>query len=424
MTGKVDNRTKFGWSLFYLFSFLCVYLFSRGISSISLAGSIVLLGTSLFMPKAVVFQLIIAISPLGNLYKISGLTIAPFLIVIYIIKVLICSKTSLVSKDTAIKMLLAGILFIMSLLSSFVDGFSLVPVVSFFLHLFFLMIVLSNDESNGEDYQAYIWLFIASSLLVCFSTVIFPSISRQLGRAISIYSTANSGFSTTWDFGRLLCISIALLIVNYLEIRRWLVLHVGLILVFIYFIIQCGRFSILLGLFALLLCVPFAYGNRKQGRHYKLTYTILMLLAMIIVFVLAYRFVYPAMTSLRGVEASDNGRFDIWRSYLSLFSSNIKVLLFGVGGGAISEIASKLGIPTAHNIILEKIIEFGIFGTILLLSLLGLMYRGRSFNIARNPRLLPLIAFIGTSLTQGTTSCLYFPILLAICFPQIYEQEE
>ena len=179
----------------------------------------------------------------------------------------------------------------------------------------------------------------------------------------------------------------------------------------------------LLGLGALLVCIPFAYGKEKPLRQ-RIAYSTIMIMIMMIAAYFLVRFVYASMTELRGYGASENGRFGVWSTYLDFLNTNPLVTLFGVGGGAISSIASSLNTATAHNILLEKIVEVGIVGLVFFLLYFSTLYRGRTLNPSRNINVLPLITFLGTALTQGTTGNVAFALLLAICVAERTNQED
>ena len=72
------------------------------------------------------------------------------------------------------------------------------------------------------------------------------------------------------------------------------------------------------------------------------------------------------------------GRFNIWQDYLKAFASDLSLFLFGAGVGA-----PKPNGNAAHNIILEIIYNFGIFGGIILIFMLWLIFVSERKNFRR-----------------------------------------
>lgn len=408
---------------FIALTFGCLVLLSRGTSSISRIGCCVLFAIGFLLPTDELLCLITAVLPTGNIYKLSGgNTAIPFLLLIYILKSVIRGRGS-INKSQASKPLLCIIaLFALTSLSTFIHDVSIIETLPFFMHLVFIVIALTVNHVNDEEmFNQLALYFIVGTLVVCVGTVVFPGVSRSLGN-VSMYSRANPGFASTWDFGRSLSISIAFLMVDFIKTRRRTVIDIGLSLVFLYFLIQCGRFSMLLGLGAMLVCVPFAFGKDKPLRT-RISYTVSMIVVVGIIALVVFRYVYSSMIELRGYGASENGRFGVWGTYFNYLSQNPSVYFTGIGGGAISVLAPRLGISTAHNILLEKVLEVGIIGIIILSIFFSSLYRGKSINPASNINILPLITFLGTALTQGTTGNVAFALLLAMCVAEKNTEE-
>lgn len=400
--------------VFLILTYGCLLMLSRGNSIFSRIGCYALILFSVFLPIDDVLNLIAIILPTGNIYKLGGgYTAIPFLLLVYIVKSFI-KNGSKISADTARPLMWTMVLFIVSIFTTTIHNIRLIEIVPFFMHLVFIVVALRMNNVNEEEkYKSIAFYFLCGTLLVCAGTMIFPGVSRSISN-ISVYSRANPGFASTWDFGRSLSISIAFVIVDFLKTRKHLVLDTVLVLVMLYFLIQCGRFSMLLGLGALLIFIPFAYGTDKPLRQ-RIGYSVIMMVIMAIAAYFMIRYVYASMAELRGYGASENGRYGVWETYFTYLNANPSVVLFGVGGGAISIIASSLNTATAHNIILEKMVEVGIVGLVIFLFYFVTLYRGKTVNPTKNINVLPLITFLGTALTQGTTGNVAFALLLAIC---------
>lgn len=421
MSIRKENQIRFPWVLviFLAFTFGCLVLLSRGLSSASRIGCYVLIGWALLLPTDELLCLIAVALPTGNIFKLGGgYTAIPFLLLIYIIKSFIKNGTKIKS-DVARPLLWTAALFFLGIFTSTAHNISIVEIIPFFMHLVFIVVALRINHINEEDeYTRIAFYFCAGTLLVCVGTVLFPSVSKSISN-ISVYSRANPGFASTWDFGRSLSISIAFVFVSFLKTKKRLILDIILVLIMLYFLIQCGRFSMLLGLGALLICVPFAYGTDKPLRQ-RLLYSAVMIIIIAVLSYVMIRYVYSSMVELRGYGASENGRFGVWSTYLEYLENNPFVVAFGTGGGSISSVAPTLGGSTAHNILLEKITEVGVFGLFLFLLFFITLYRGKTLNPSRNINVLPLITFLGTAMTQGTTGNVAFALLLAMCVADKY----
>lgn len=420
---KSDKR-DFPWLLvlFSALTLVCLFYLNRDIKWASLVFSVLLMIIALFISTDDLICLIAVVLPTGNIFKLPvGYTSIPFLLLIYIFRSLIKNGKKL-SIDTIKPILWIGVLFLFSVFSSFSNNIDLIDIIPFFMHLLFIVIALRINKINDEEnYNRIALYFISGTFLVCIFTQLFPAVSRSLSN-ISVYSKSNPGFASTWDFGRSLSISIAFLVVRVFKKRKHIFIHLILIVFMLYFLIQCGRFSMLLGLGALLICVPIIYSTNKPFVQ-RIIYSIVLFCVMIGIAYLIYTFVYSSMTELRGYGASENGRFGVWKSYFEYLNNNPLVVLFGVGGGAISSIADILGIATAHNIILEKIVELGIVGLLIFYMYFTALYKDKTFSFSSNWNILPLITFLGTSLTQGTTGNVAFAMLLAMCVVDKYNEQ-
>lgn len=414
---KRNTSGRKSYSLLVSFAFLTfitLFMLDHNVLTIRQISSIILIAIGLTLHPDDLICLVAAILPTGNVYMLGGgNTTIPFLLVIYITKLFV-KNGKIVDLNLIRPLIWTTVLFLISLITTTIHNINIIKVIPFFMHLVFIVVALRLNHINDEfRYNKIALYFVVGTLLVCIGTVIFPRVSRLLGNA-SIYMQENAGFSSTWDFGRSLTISIAFVIVNFLKTKKRIILDTIVILIMLYFVVQSGRFSMLVGLGALLICLPFVIGKDRPLKQ-RLLYSVTMMLAIALVAYALIEMVYIPMTKLRGSAASDNGRFDIWKTYFDYLNSNFTVALFGVGGGAISSIAVTLGTATAHNILLEKIVEVGFVGLFILMMYFLTLYRGKEISLFRNVNILPLVAFLGTSLTQGTSGNVAFALLLAMC---------
>lgn len=409
-----SNKYRILLSVFIVITLSALYLLNRGISSVGRLASFALIIVSVFLHVDDLICLIAAILPTGNVYMVTGgNTVIPFLLVIYLAKTVVRNRRSI--DVGAIKSLVWVLALIaISLYTTTVYSITVMKILPFYLHVIFIVFALRANHVNREwIYNRVALYFITGTLLVCFGTTLFPDLTFSLGNA-SIYVKENAGFSSTWDFGRSLTISIAFIVVDILKTKRRILIDLFLCVIMLYFIIQSGRFSMLLGLGALIALFPFITGKDKP-LHQRVLHSLIMIGVMLVAVFALYQLIYLPMSTLRGSVASDNGRFDIWRKYIECINQDVMLALFGVGGGAVASFADMIGYPTAHNILLEKIVEVGFVGIIIFVMFFVSLYKGKDINPFRNINVLPLVAFLGTSLTQGTTGNIAFALLLALC---------
>lgn len=414
IAGISDNNSRVFLSVFIVITLITLFLLNHEISSVSQIASIALIIAGAFMHVDDLVCLIAALLPTGNVYMVtSGNTAIPFLIILYLVKTVFEKRRAI--DAGAIKSLLWILaLIVISLFTTAIYNMTVMKIIPFYLHIVFIIIALRVNRINQEClYNRIALFFITGTLLVCIGTTLFPDLTYSLGNA-NIYVKENAGFSSTWDFGRSLTISIAFIIVDIIKTKRRIMINILLCLIMLYFIVQSARFSMLLGLGTLIAIFPFITGKGKS-LHQRVYYSLIMMAIMLVVVCVLYQFLYLPMSNLRGSVASDNGRFDIWKKYIECISQDVMLALFGVGGGAIASFADMIGYPTAHNILIEKIVEVGFVGIFLFIMFFVSLYKGKDINPFSNVNALPLIAFLGTSLTQGTTGNITFALLLALC---------
>lgn len=420
MHSKIEYRStskenKIALLVFFIIvTFFTLLMLNRGVYAMSQVASLILIVGGFFLDLNDLICLIAVILPTGNVFLIGGgNTTIPFLLMIYLIKSIIRSGGKF-DIDTMKALMCIVTMISISLITINVYNISIMKIIPFYMHLVFIVFALRINHINAEDiYQRIALYFIVGTILVCVGTVFFPNVSKSLGNA-NAYLHENAGFSSTWDFGRSLTISIAFLMVDILKTRKRFVLDAALILGLLYFVVQSGRFSMLIGLAAPFVLLPFVLGRDRPMRQ-RMCYLLIGIIVIAGVGYVLFELVYMPMTALRGTAASDNGRFDIWKMYLEYLNDNILIAIFGVGGGAISSFANMLGTATAHNLLLEKVAEVGVVGLILLTMLFISLYRGKNISPFNNINILPLVAFLGTALTQGTSGSVAFALLLAMC---------
>lgn len=123
------------------------------------------------------------------------------------------------------------------------------------------------------------------------------------------------------------------------------------------------------------------------------------------------RFVFSPIVAQRSDAPLDGSRLSIWGRYILLWLSSAKTIFFGAGASCISIFANRNGMPTAHSGYVEKLVEFGLIGLILLGITLKLMLGGVNLNPFRNYKSLPFLIYMITLITLGMSGA-ELPFLL------------
>lgn len=351
--------------------------------------------------------------PVGNLYRFqTGLMLNSLLMLIYIVKS--CydyfHRKQQEQMTTSVLFLLYSLC--LSIFATVFSNASIFTVTVFYFHLFFILVAVKINHIYDEKYYYSILLFFVSgTVFVGLFSLLYPTISFYISNINREDALVNAGFSSSWDFGRSTIVSISFLIVLLLSKKINSILAIALIAFLFYVSSRSARFTMLIGLFFMFASTSLYYFLNKKG---PLLFNLLLFSLFPIIAFFALSMTYDSMIEVRGVEASENGRYEIWNTYLSYLNSHLYIFIIGTGGGTISNIAENINTLTAHNLILEKIIEFGLLGLSVLLAFFSTLYNKSSFNIKNNVKLIPLLTYLGTTLTQGTTGSITFAFLLSI----------
>lgn len=403
-----QSLKKYIWIPFSLgIVVLSLLLVNTGNTSIRVVGLLSFVIIALFLKPDSIVILMALVEPFSIVFKLQdSFSVMPFLFIILFVKSIPNGRKY---PSKVIMPLLA--LMSIGLIVVFARGFSITSFLSFYLYLICVVVVLNNENICLEHVfeVVSIW-YVISVLIECILSEYLPNAVSMVTK-VSIYNLRNIGFSNEWEFGRHLVVAVAFCLTNILKRKRFLLAYIVAIVYLIYKLTSTGLYSGLLAIGILIMCLPFIYKGSMGKRVLFFTVTILISAGLLL---LAYYYVYIPMYNLRG-QFTDNGRFNTWLAYLHDLGSNISLLLFGAGAGCISDYAASVHRITAHNILLEKVVEFGIFGLIGLISLIKNSYKGYTFKLNENLNLFPLIGFLGTTITQGVTGSELVFILMMIC---------
>lgn len=407
----------------YLFILLTLFLTNNGISLLRTVGVFFFLAASVFLPQRMLFELIVLLQPFTSVFRLGeGLTVMPFLILVFIVKAALTSRGRLFGDAVSFALFFA--LFTISIVAHSLWFSSFTGAIPFFIYLlFFHMAITSEQLADGKVFDGATVVFVISALLFCVCIGLFPNAVSQIAPMSETGIDRAGGFTTVWEFGRILVVAVSLIIVRLLMNHRHLIVYIAVMLYFLYWFVQTGLFSGLVSLIIIAVLLPFSV--ESLGAAKKRYISVLMLFGSVILLLLGYKYIYEPMNALRG-GMNDNGRFQIWSQYLGDLAGNVWMLLFGIGGGAISVYAESVSRLTAHNIVIEKLVELGLVGIVLLVLFLKQSFAATkvSLSLRKNLHVIPLIAYLGTCLTQGTSgSELIFLVMILSCIPQTNEKE-
>ena len=406
-TGLTINSNQMVVGVCYILVVLSLWMVNYGFTFSRVAGLVLFVLISVFMPIESIMFMIVLLEPFNYVFKFQGsLSVMPFLIAICIIKMLFRKKEQI----ERTKLVLYSLLVLLCVTASFLELGSMLSCIPFLMYLLFI-VLCARDFKNSMYvlFDSLAKVYIASTLLACFSALLFSRTALSVSpMAENIYLHRFYGLSTVWEIGRSLVVSIVFLFVLLLKNKKHYLISFAIIGVLLYFLVLTQTYSVILGIVAVVLVMPLMGGKKIN------TKTIVLFIMSVVIFIIGYFVIFKQMLSIRG-DFGDNGRFAIWELYGKSFVLSGRRMLIGIGGGCISQFAARHQILTAHNIIVEKVFELGIIGTVLLFSFLIMSYKGLNMNLRKNLHLLPLIAFLGTSLTQGTTGSELLVIVLVVC---------
>ena len=380
---------------------------NAGYTYIRVIGLVTLVVVSFFLNTESLLVLMSIIEPFSIVYKLqNSFSVMPFLFAVLFVK-LFSIKRKYSSRIAIPLMALISI----GLIVVFIRGFSIASFLSFYLYLIcFILVVTDENIDLNKVFEAVSLYYLISVFIECILSGFLTNAVSTVTK-VSVYNLRNIGFSNEWEFGRHIVVAVAFCLTNILKRKRFLLAYIAAIIYLIYKLTSTGLYSGLLAVGILIMCLPFIYKGSTGKRVLFFAVTIIVSAGLLL---LVYYYVYIPMYNLRG-QFTDNGRYNTWLAYLHDLGSNAGLLLFGSGAGCIGDYAASVHRITAHNILLEKLVEFGIFGMLGLITIIRNTYRGYTFRLNENLHLFPLIGFLGTTITQGVTGSELIFILMMIC---------
>lgn len=375
---------------------------------------------SVLMPTEKIPIIIAMLIPLSESIRLgdNSRTILPFIVLIYVAKAFL--RKILKPRSVLVFLIPFAIFMAMNMISSTVMfGNFINPLVTCAFILFAYLLSLQEKDDENNIYIAV--AFIISSLI----TVVFSLLYKDLSMKISgsnEYATRMSGFSSPWNFG--FCMLLAWFFVAFLFKQKKIkyILTLAGSVFFAYYAILSGTRSLLIGM-----CIVFFYLIFSAGKNIvknKAIYYSAIFLIIPIVVILYFSVIFKPMIENRG-EFYDVSRIELWSYYLDLVKSNPKILFVGLGCNNLAAYANKVGMLTAHNVFVEMIVELGVFGSILYLFLIAMIFSKAKKNPFKNDMMLPVILYVTFLFTQGglSTELLYFLMALACqTYPRLKPQ--
>ena len=410
------NRRKQNIALFMTISVIYVtlmasiYFMHLGNYKLRTVSFALILAVSVFMPTDKLPIVISLLFPLTEIVRLGddSRTVLPFVVIIYILKAL--SFKMIKTPKFYFFMMPFGLFVIMNIISSLSNFNQFINPLITCAFIFFAFLLA--DRKKDDSINAWIaGVFAVSSLITAVSAMLFEDLSVKIS-GVSAYHTRMAGFSSPWNFG--LCMLLAWFFIAMLFKQR----NIGYIFliagsaVFVYFAIQSGTRSLLIGLCIVLFYITFSFGKRLIKN--KIIYSSIISALIPLGIVLYYLLIFKPLIESRG-QFYDTSRVELWSYYLDLFSNDPNVMLFGLGCNNLSLYASNTGVLTAHNIFVEMIVELGVVGTIFYGCLISLIFTGAQKNPFKNDMMIPIILYCTFLMTQSglSTELLYFLIALA-----------
>ena len=387
-----------------------LYAMNLGNYTLRTVSFVLIILVSFAMPSDKLPIMISLLFPLTEIVRLSdnSRTVLPFVVIIYILKAF--SHKMLKPKNFLLFFLPFGLFTVMNMVSSMSNFNSFInPLVTCTFILF--AYILSYQKKDDKLNVCIAAAFITSSLIAAVFSLIFKDLSIEIV-GISEYSQRLSGFSSPWNFGLCMLLAWCFTAILFKQKKIKAVPMVILSAAFVYLAIGSGTRSLLIGM-----CIVFFYIlfiiSRKFVKNEIIFFAIMVALVPIAV-ILYVVIIFRPMIENRG-QFYDVSRFELWSYYLNLVSSDTKVLLFGLGCNNLATYASNSGVLTAHNVLVEMVVELGIVGSIFFIYLIAVMFVKAQKNPLRNDMMMPIILYFTFLFTQGglSTELLYFLIALA-----------
>ncbi len=295
---------------------------------------------------------------------------------------------------------------------------TLIKNFSWILLLIYFISLLFNDLIDAS-YRKLV--FSHASGLALSVLITLPEAISYFG--ISYRDRYTACYNDPNAFSLAVCFSIANLLTLHLTTRKSIYFASSLIFSLIGFL-SLSKTYLLVLLFLFLIYFLFVIFYRRIGFA-----KIFSIVGIIIIFFFIFQatIINYYQLYINRFEYSSNfssGRFDLWISYWSVITSNVKIFLFGLGKGAYQE---NYNLNVAHNSYLQLLISWGIFGVLLILLIISWSYT--SLNNSKNCKkklfsYFPIITFIIYISSLDLFQSIIFSIYFYISINAIFNNQE
>ena len=365
---------------------------------------------TLFLSPELIFLELITILPVTHAFKlINSITTFPIIACIFL--------TKLVLRNRKIEnnfLLIYVTLFCVNSISSLIQFGTILYIMPFFVYFMMTYVASRNLSLTEELYELCIKCFVISVIIVCIGSKVLPEAANYMNNSTK-YTVRNCGFSNVWDFGQNISMSIIALLmaIKHKKINIWLAII--LLCFFSYFLIETGLYTGLIGIAFTIICFPFL---SKENKISSLRINFGSAVVAIIVLLIGYYIIFPKMNILRNnIGLYDNGRYNLWKYYINLWYSQTRIMLTGIGAETITSYASNYEIRTAHNMIIEKLVEFGIIGFSLLVFGVREIVKNNSLMPLKNNKAIFVMSFFAMGMVQGISGAevVYLFLIISSC---------
>lgn len=376
------------------------------------AGVVLAIGYSIFATIGNVFCLLCGLSMFEAVFSIQGDNAWFIILLILVVKIIINNKM----KINAMSLCSCLLLCCMEVVLDFNAGFGQI-VVTVSCIIFVIFSFTSISKINADVYD------IIYALSVAFFGVVYYVITKEggIGRYISLFMSASYAYRFGHAYGETVggamaiplyaslivsCIITYFLLKKEIRVKHKIFSIVSMSIALIVGAMTVSRSFYLCLILTFLLFLLFRSKGRELGK-FGIAFVILIVIA--IVAFTQGDIVDKLFESLQlrmdaGVEEGTGGRTDIWKSCIAYLLDNPIRLLFGSGATnykLIGEAKNEMFSAGAHNLILDLIMSWGLFGTALLtMAFISSIKKINDSNaVFYKHSLIPLFTYIIFSLT-------------------------
>lgn len=320
----------------------------------------------------------------------------PLVLILYLYIFLVFKKSIIINNIIYISMLYSILLIISSINGS-------EPIKSIFIAIYFTLCNICIQCIYKHDYIKFPINAWVTKLLIFWASlpVILLSISDFQSLFIDSFENSFHGFAGgRIEYGLWTTIAILLSITYRASFNKYL-LHATLILMSTGLFLSQSRASFV----ALFVCLIYAINIKFRNKFYKLT-----IFSIMFVFLTLTMISWEYFGRQNVFELLNSTRLEIYSNYFNQMT--VENIFFGFGGQN-SIVLANGSTTQAHNLLIQWLSNWGIFGLLALILFLYLFWKRLD---SMYPRML-FIAFLFYSFTQpiqGTAN--FFGPVTLICF--------